>query len=468
MKKFFEKHDLLKVSGILVLLSVILTWIMPITYFQGDQLVTEEITRLGLSGFLNYSLLCVTYHFVILVFFLLVLGGFYQILSKRPGYQKLVKSISEKLKNCTIPVVLIISLLFAILGSLVDEYFPLLVLIPFAIAILNRMKVDRITAFVATFGGLLVGTIGSLFSTKVAGQLTSVFVVEQAEVLTTQTILFIVTFILLSIFTILRIKKTSQDKKFVEYDLFAFEDSKNKKETARMWPYVIMMLLLFVVIPLAYMPWSTWKVTTFTEITTAINEFEIFGHPILSYVFGTFTEFGKWDLFTTQSVMLAGILLIKIFGKISWDEIFQDFGEGCRKIGKTVAVLIMVYLVLELAVQCPVIPGIIDWLAGLTNGFNAIVTFIGALLTSVFGIEMQYVLQLSGTFYASAFKDMLPELLVIFQSAFGLISFVVPSSAILMLGLSYLDISYKDWLKFIWKFLLAMLVIVIVIILIIV
>lgn len=466
MKKFFEKYDLLKVSGILVLLSVVLTWILPITYYQGGQLVTEEITRLGLTGFLNYGLLCVAYHFTVLVTFLLVLGGFYQVLSKRPGYQKLVKSISEKLKGREIPVTLIVSLIFAILGSLVNEYFPLFVLIPFVIAILNRMKVDKIAAFVSTFGGLLVGTIGSTYSSKVTGYLMNTFAVETADVLTTQTILFVVAFILLSIFTILRLRKTSKDKKFVEYDVFAFEDSKDKK-AVKTWPYIIMIVLLIVAIPLAYMPWATWNVTIFQDITTWINEFEIFGQPILSYVFGTFTEFGKWDLFTIQYVMLAATLLIHWFGRVSWNEIFQSYGEGFKKIGKTVAILVMVYFVLELAVQCPVVPGIVDWIAGLTDNFNAIVTFIGASITSLVGVEMQYVMQLSGTFYAAAFKDMLPELLIIFQSAFGLISFVVPSSAILMLGLSYLDIPYKDWLKFIWKFLLAMLIIVIIIILII-
>ena len=31
------------------------------------------------------------------------------------------------------------------------------------------MKIDKITAFVSTFGGLLVGALGSTYSTKVAG-----------------------------------------------------------------------------------------------------------------------------------------------------------------------------------------------------------------------------------------------------------------------------------------------------------
>ncbi|NLA43974.1 hypothetical protein GX865_07610 [Candidatus Saccharibacteria bacterium] len=45
------------------------------------------------------------------------------------------------------------------------------------------------------------------------------------------------------------------------------------------------------------------------------------------------------------------------------------------------------------------------------------------------------------------------------QSTFGIAALIAPSSAILLVGLSYLEISYKDWFKYIWKFLVAMIVI---------
>ena len=51
---------------------------------------------------------------------------------------------------------------------------------------------------------------------------------------------------------------------------------------------------------------------------------------------------------------------------------------------------------------------------------------------------------------------------MILQSTYGLTSFVAPSSAMLLVGLSYLDIPYKDWMKYIWKFFVAMLVVIIV------
>ena len=54
MKKFWEKHDLITVSGLMVLLSVILTWIIPQGYFYSGSIQVGEITRVGIFDFFNY------------------------------------------------------------------------------------------------------------------------------------------------------------------------------------------------------------------------------------------------------------------------------------------------------------------------------------------------------------------------------------------------------------------------------
>lgn len=466
MKKFFEKYDLIKVAGILVLISVVLTWLIPYGYFSGSEMVVEDITRVGLTNFYQYGLLGM-YYFTVLVTFLFVLGGFYQLLSKQPGYQKLIKNISGKLKGREVPFVLIVSLIFAILSSLINEYFPLLALIPFIIAILNKMKVDKITSFVATFGGLLVGTIGSTYSEKVAGYLLSTFNVEIGDVLTTQTIIFVIAYILLGIFTVIRMKKLKGDKKFEEYDKFEIETTETSKKETKTWPYVVGLILFVITIVLAYLPWSSWEITFFADATTWVNELAIADQPIISYIFGEFTEFGAWDIFTVQFVMLFATMLIHWFSKTKLDDVFESYGEGFKKMGPVIVVMLVVYFILELAVMYPVVPIIVDWIASLTEGFSAILSFIAAAITSVFSVEMQYAMSLAGSYFAATYTEVQSVLVIIFQTAFGLVSFFVPSSAILMIGLSYLNIPYKDWMKFIWKFLLAMLVVIIVIILII-
>ena len=127
-----------------------------------------------------------------------------------------------------------------------------------------------------------------------------------------------------------------------------------------------------------------------------------------------------------------------------------------------VVVLLFVYAILEFAVMFPVVPVIVDWISGLSKGFNVVLTSLSAIVASIFGVEMQYVMNLAGTYFAGTYANHVDALAIIFQSMFGLVSFCVPSSAILMIGLAYLGISYKEWVKYIWKFLLAMLAVVII------
>ena len=165
--------------------------------------------------------------------------------------------------------------------------------------------------------------------------------------------------------------------------------------------------------------------------------------------------------------MLSAILLIKIFGRVSFDELVESFGNGFKKIAPIVVVFLFVYATLVFTAQFPVIPVVIDKIASITKGFSSFFAFICAFITSIFGVEMQYVMSLSGTYFAAEATKHTKELAVIFQSAYGFAMFFMPTSAALMMGLSYLEIPYKEYLKFIWKFLIALLLVIAIIIIII-
>ena len=98
MKKDVKKFDLVKVSGIMVLFTVLLTWIVPQGSFSGTAISVTEITRIGLFDFFTYGLLGM-YYFTVLVTFVFVLGGFYQVLSRIGGYQALISKIAKLFKK---------------------------------------------------------------------------------------------------------------------------------------------------------------------------------------------------------------------------------------------------------------------------------------------------------------------------------------------------------------------------------
>ena len=47
---------------------------------------------------------------------------------------------------------------------------------------------------------------------------------------------------------------------------------------------------------------------------------------------------------------------------------------------------------------------------------------------------------------------------MMFQSIYGLIQLVGPTSILLIIGITYLDVPYKTWLKYIWRFILELLI----------
>ena len=53
MKKEVKKFDLVKISGAMVLLTVLLTWIIPQGTFSGTEMQIGEITRIGIFDFFN-------------------------------------------------------------------------------------------------------------------------------------------------------------------------------------------------------------------------------------------------------------------------------------------------------------------------------------------------------------------------------------------------------------------------------
>ena len=47
-----------------------------------------------------------------------------------------------------------------------------------------------------------------------------------------------------------------------------------------------------------------------------------------------------------------------------------------------------------------------------------------------------------------------------FQSLYGLISIIGPTSIVLIFGLTYLDVPYTTWIKYIWRFILSLFIII--------
>lgn len=461
MKKSFEKFDLFKIVGLTILLVTLLSWLIPQSNFNGSEMIVGEITRIGLNDFLTCSLLSL-YYFSIIVTLLLIIGGFYQVLSKTSGYQAIVTKLTKKLKGKEIAFVLIVSFVIAALSSICNEYFHLLVFIPFITTILLRLKLDKIVAFCATYGAILIGIIGTTFNTAAIESLNSSLSLDYTSNMWTKVALFAFTYVLFNFFTVMRILKLKKNKK-AELDLddrFEVEEPKEKKNLT--WPVWVVFGFVFVLLVLGYINWSgAFKVTAFNDFHTWFSGLSIGESPVVSYIFGTMNAFGSWDLYMIQIILIVATCAIALIYKVKFDSLLKSFAEGAKKMLKPIIIILLVYIVCVLSVLYPVLPTITDWIMSLCDKFNVYLAAVSALINSLFGVEMRYVVSGVIPYFTAVFGGATnsPIIAVVFQSMYGLIQFVAPTSLFLMLGLSTLDIKFKSWIKYIWIFALAMLAI---------
>lgn len=235
----------------------------------------------------------------------------------------------------------------------------------------------------------------------------------------------------------------------------------------KIWPFVVMFSLLLVLMILAFISWGEngFGIKAFDNATKAVTEFKLFGFEIFAKILGTVNSFGNWtimDLFLP--IVLVMVLLIVIY-KVKLNDAFDGFAEGAKKALAPAFVVILIYTILVLVTYHPFQLVIYKAVLGLAKGFNIATTTVVAVLAGLFNADAAYVFQSALPYFTSVVTnaDNYSIVGIIFQSMYGLVMLVAPTSAILMVTLSYLNVSYKEWLKRIWKLLLELFIILLII-----
>ena len=457
MKKFFEKHDLFKIIGLSTIFVIILTWIIPAGQIAEGGIVSEGLTRIGINDGIIYGLLAL-YYFAIIVTLLIVVGGFYEILGKTKGYKALIAKATKFLKGKEIPFVLITSFVFAGITAISTEIYHLFVFIPLIITIILKLKMSKITALCTTFGSILIGVLGSVYGFYIFESIEYYFNLTYNTAIIYRIILFAVTYIVFNIFNVLYIKKTIGRNLKDEKTIDKFEVARAEKN-AKAWPVLVVLGIVAVLQIIGYINWtSAFKVDIFNTFHQWLVELSIGDHAIISYILGTSSAFGAWDLYVIQIILVIASIVLAVMYKINIDDFIESFMTGAKKMSRTIVLSLMVFTICVLSVMYPVMPTITDWLMNITKTFNVYFAALATFITSLFSVEFRYVSLSMAEFMATNFTDTAPSLIAItMQAIYGLVQFVAPTSIFLVAGLSYLDISYKKWLSYIWKFFLILL-----------
>ena len=421
-----KKHNLFKVVGISILVAVLLTWILPTTYYQYE-LTSGARSQVGLFDLLKFPSIILSY-FGDIVFYILIIGGFYGILNKIGAYRSILDSIAKKAKGKEMIILAAIIFIITALTSVCGASFGILMIVPFIVSLVLVMGYDKITAAMVTVGSIAIGLMGTTFGATFiqdqygsskpivtgTGVFNSILNTNATSLILAKIIILIFGIALLVFWTLRHASKNHDSKKNVDSKLVpAVIDTKKKS-----WPLIVVLDLTFVIMLLAQTSWTS-----------------VFGVKI----FNKATEF----------------LLIALIYKIRFNDYIENAFDGIKKAIKPAILVVLVYVVLIIGNS--VVLTITSPLITATKGLNAFTMSLAALITSIFNVDVYYIATPALIYTSEVITSGHSVIAFIWQTMYGFAVLFAPTSVILVPILSYLDVSYGKWIKSNWLLILGML-----------
>ncbi len=470
-----KKNNLFKVVGIVILGYILLSWIVPIIAS-----ICGETETLGFQiGFVNTGLKLVeTFSgFGNNLVFILLVGGFYAILEKTGVYDKSLSLIVDKIKDRKKLFLIAIIVLMAIISSITGLELGLLIVFPFVISIILMMGYDKLVALASTFGSTIIGMYGATVAGTLYGVNSSMLGISATSEILAKIILFVLGLGLLIAFILFYIKKDNdnkrldsqkEDKKKVKLIVKNPEAKIEEKSEGKkyVWPIYVVLGLLFLVFILGTTSWGNiFKTNWFLTAHESIMGWNIKDFAPVSAIFGGMEAFGTWSAptrFQYYSVLLifASVLLC-IFYKVKLSDAFEAFVKGIKEYMVPAVLALLAYSVFVFTFYYPVLSYLTNLLTGLTDTFNIAISGLYSIISSVFYADYYYYAYYVLYSFSSTVEDstMLPLVDIIFTNLYALVMLIGPTSVLLLTSLSITEVSYKTWIKFIWKLFLSLLIV---------
>ncbi len=465
-----KKHGLLKIMGILLVLLLITSYIL-----QGRQ---GTIERIGLADIpLNYYSI-VLQNFSYIILFVLSVGGFYAILNKTDSYKKLLDNIVTRVKPLGRRFIYIVMLLFAVITSLTGMTIPLFVFIPFVVAIILLLGYDKLVALTATFASIIVGYIGGVFVTFTNPNTYGINTYEEFVGLEVKfanvfpKLLLLFAGIALLVYFVEKHIKDVENKK-VKYELndsseLLITEVKGSYKDIKTWPLIVVFTLTFIIMVLGLIPWkSLFGITVFSEFHTWLTGLSIKDFAIIpNIISASLPALGEWTnsgnpmaIYVYISIWLLFIsLIVCLLSRTKLDEAIDSYVEGCKKVLPIAALITIAYTVLVCAYNNGFLELIISKYGKFNYGVSSLLAFLGCIVH----VDSTWIL-------AGAFSPIInlitdesiyDSVAILLQGIYGLGMIVAPTSLILIIFLTYLEVPYTTWLKYIWRFILSLLILI--------
>lgn len=480
-----KKHNLLKALSICFLVLIAISWIIPVGTYSSGTFTQGETSPLGIIDVVRYPLISIaTFIQYGLVF--LVIGGFYGVLNKTGVYSKFVEKVVNKYKGKEKKFLVISILFFALFASLTALSLPLFILVPFFVAVILLLGFDKITALASTVGAILVGLVGSTYGFNVSGYINNFLSLDVNQDIIAKVILFLIAVVLLVLYVLGRatvstskvrkVEKKDKNKKekvkeskkeetvllVSEKDIPYYEKSEDIQKST--WPMVVIIGIMIVLLLVGMYNWSYgFGVTFFEDIYTSLIEAEVGGYPIFANILGSFTQPGYWNNYELCVGIVFASLLIGWIYSVKFSDVVDGFISGAKKMLPT-AFLVMLastlFTVMLNSSSGTFVTTINNQLFSMSEDVNIPILTVVSAVTGFFYNDFYYFLSTVTGFVTSNYDAVHYSVIgLVFQSMYGILMMFLPTGIVLVAGLSYLNVSWKEWFKYIWKLLIQLFIV---------
>ena len=438
-----------------------LTWILPITYFNSG-LQTDVRYPAGIFDIFNYPMLTL-YYFGSTAIYLLVVGAFYEVFNKTGVFKKVVDKLAKLFKGKEIvfftAIIFILTVIVAFCGLTKELFFFL----PFIAALIIALGYDKMTVATTFVGSLTVGMGGNLFAKEISGAYNETLTTNYTDLIWFK-IGFLVVGIALLVFNIIWHIKKADIKKTDEKDYLPEKvELKTKKGKVRKsWPAIVIFDLLIILMIMGTIDFSgAFQVSVFETFHNTVMTFAIKDYTIFAKILGSALQnanLGNWGINEFTTVTILATLVLALIYRIKLNDLFDNYKEGAKKFALSAFLMVIVYTILITVSNHPIVLTIIKPLMEITKGFNSVTLSISMFIAGIFNIDVYYTSSAMLPYVTSVITEtsVYPLVEFISQVMHGLTVLIAPTSVVLLGVLAYLKINYTTWFKNIWKLFLEL------------
>ncbi len=438
-----KKYNIFKILTIVILLSMVLSYFIPgseIGYAGIEKGTIMPVTFVNLfsNGITAVSALVTT------IIFILVIGLFYFVLKKTGRYETLVENTASVFDTNRGLFIVITVFGLGLVTLFSGDILPMLIFVPFLMDVLSKLGFNKFSNILATIGSIIIGFSGATYtyyinqymSLTVKDNLTAKIAIGLFGLVS------IVAFILLF----------NKNKKL--------NGEVRKSTMKKMVPLYVTFILLFVFIVLGFVNWNGYfGFKGFETFLESLREAKAADVSIFDAIVGSaVAPFGQWQSYNLATLLVFTSVIIALIYRLKINDFFAAVAEGLKKAFPYAVIVALANIVLVNVYSSGIFYTISMSLTGKTvDLFTSSVT---SMLASIAYPDTGYAAQFTLTSLMGTTATNYQGLFAItFQAIYSLFLLVSPTSILLLFALRKTETRYIEWIKYIGKYFLVLLLI---------